>query len=122
MQNGSSNSANGLPVLLTCNTGMCITGSMVLTIRILDHSSIIIISSIRKPEYTYNQGPLQAYFSFARATHEPNQDDYETGLNQQPVPETVNDFELGLNKKTPVSSWGITRLLHVIQKRTRTYR
>jgi iron complex outermembrane recepter protein len=57
---------------------------------------------------SYNKGPLQAYFSFARATHEPNRDDYETGENEQPVPETVNDFELGLNKNTPLYNWGIT--------------
>jgi iron complex outermembrane recepter protein len=61
-----------------------------------------------KAGISYNKGPLQAYFSFARATHEPNHDDFQTGLNQQPVPETVNDFELGLNKKTMVSNWGIT--------------
>jgi iron complex outermembrane receptor protein len=61
-----------------------------------------------KAGISYNQGPMQAYFSFARATHEPNHDDYQTGLNQQPVPETVNDFELGLNKKTTVSNWGLT--------------
>jgi iron complex outermembrane recepter protein len=61
-----------------------------------------------KAGISFNQGPLQAYLSFARATHEPNHDDYQTGLNQQPVPETVNDLELGLNKKTVVSNWGIT--------------
>jgi iron complex outermembrane recepter protein len=61
-----------------------------------------------KAGISYNNGPFDAYFSFARATHEPNHDDYQTGLNQQPVPETVNDFELGLNKKTPVYNWGIT--------------
>jgi iron complex outermembrane receptor protein len=61
-----------------------------------------------KAGLSYNHGPLQAYFSFARATHEPNHDDYQTGLNQQPVPETVNDFEVGVNKKTVGSNWGIT--------------
>jgi iron complex outermembrane recepter protein len=61
-----------------------------------------------KAGISYNHGSLQAYFSFARATHEPNHDDYQTGLNQQPVPETVNDFEIGLNKKTIVSNWGLT--------------
>jgi iron complex outermembrane receptor protein len=61
-----------------------------------------------KAGITYTEGPVQAYFSFARATHEPNRDDYETGITQQPVPETVNDFEFGLNKKTPVASWGLT--------------
>jgi iron complex outermembrane recepter protein len=61
-----------------------------------------------KAGITYTNGPTQAYFSFARATHEPNRDDYETGKSQQPVPETVNDFELALNKKTPLASWGLT--------------
>src|SRR5450432_1489149 len=61
-----------------------------------------------KAGISYNNGPIEAYFSFARATHEPNHDDYQTGLNQQPVPETVNDFELGLDRKTPVYNWGFT--------------
>ena len=61
-----------------------------------------------KAGISYNEGPLQAYFSFARATHEPNRDDFETGMNEQPEPETVNDFELGLNKKTTRFNWGIT--------------
>jgi iron complex outermembrane receptor protein len=61
-----------------------------------------------KAGISYNEGPLQAYFSFARATHEPNRDDFETGMTEQPKPETVNDFELGLNNKTPVSNLGIT--------------
>jgi iron complex outermembrane recepter protein len=57
---------------------------------------------------SYNEGPWLAYFSFARATHEPNREDYETGLNDEPVPETVNDVELGIGKKTPVYNWEIT--------------
>src|ERR1017187_9871805 len=43
IQNGSNNLGNGLPVLLICNTGMCITESMDLITRILIQSSIIII-------------------------------------------------------------------------------
>jgi iron complex outermembrane recepter protein len=61
-----------------------------------------------KAGISYIEGPLQAYFSFARATHEPNRDDFETGMTEEPKPETVNDFELGLNKKTPAFNWGIT--------------
>jgi iron complex outermembrane receptor protein len=51
---------------------------------------------------------MQAYFSFSRATHEPNRDDFETGNTEQPKPETVNDFEIGLSKKTPGYNWGFT--------------
>jgi iron complex outermembrane recepter protein len=61
-----------------------------------------------KAGISWNDGPMQAYFSFARATHEPNRDDFETGMTEQPKPETVNDFELGLNKKTPEYSWALT--------------
>ncbi len=61
-----------------------------------------------KAGLSYNKGPVQAYFSFARATHEPNRDDFEAGISEQPKPETLNDFELGLNKKTPVYNWGLT--------------
>ena len=61
-----------------------------------------------KAGISWINGPLQAYFSFARATHEPNRDDFETGMTQQPKPETVNDFELGVTKRTPVFTWGIT--------------
>ena len=75
-----------------------------------------------KAGITYIKGPMQAYFSFARATHEPNRDDFETGLTEQPVPETVNDFELGLNKKTPAFQLGYYRLLHAVQERTGTHR
>src|SRR5450432_1117054 len=61
-----------------------------------------------KAGISYNRGTLQAYFSFARATHEPNRDDFETGINEQPKPETLNDFEFGLNSKKPNVNWGIT--------------
>ena len=61
-----------------------------------------------KAGISWINGPMQAYFSFSRATHEPNRDDYETGNTEQPKPETVNDFEIGLSKKTTVYNWGIT--------------
>ena len=77
-----------------------------------NNPSIIVASHYNfinpKAGITYNNGPIQAYFSFARATHEPNRNDFETGLTEEPKPETVNDFELGLSKKTPVYNWGIT--------------
>ena len=39
---------------------------------------------------------------------EPNRDDFEAGLNQQPKYETLNDFELGIEKRNYVFSWGAT--------------
>ena len=77
-----------------------------------DNASLVISNHYHffnpKAGLSYNKGPLQAYFSFARAMHEPNHDDYETSETQQPKPETLNDFELGMNKKTPQSNWGVT--------------
>ncbi len=61
-----------------------------------------------KAGIAYNRGPWQGYFSYALARHEPNRDDFEAGLTQQPKPETLHDFELGIVKRRPHYSWGIT--------------
>ena len=60
-----------------------------------------------KAGITYSRGPWQAYFSYAMARHEPNRDDFEAGLTQQPKPETLHDFELGLSKRLPHYNWAI---------------
>lgn len=61
-----------------------------------------------KAGITYKRGAWQGYFSYALARHEPNRDDFEAGLSQQPKPETLHDFELGMAKRLPHYSWGIT--------------
>ncbi|MBS1659888.1 MAG: TonB-dependent receptor plug domain-containing protein, partial [Bacteroidetes bacterium] len=61
-----------------------------------------------KAGITYTGHQWQAYLSYSRASHEPNRDDFEAGLDQQPKPETLNDFELGFEKKTLRYSWGAT--------------
>ena len=48
---------------------------------------------------TYSNKNWQAYFSYAVANKEPNRDDFEAGIAQQPMAEKLNDFELGLEKK-----------------------
>jgi iron complex outermembrane receptor protein len=77
-----------------------------------NNPSIIIFNKYNffnpKAGISWTNGPVQAYLSFSRATHEPNRDDFETGNTEQPKPETVNDFELGLSKKTAGYNWGIT--------------
>ena len=40
--------------------------------------------------------------------HEPNRDDFEAGATDQPTPEVLHDFELGVQKKTSLYSWGAT--------------
>ena len=57
---------------------------------------------------TYAHGDWQAYFSWSQASHEPNRDDFEAGLNEQPRPEVLHDFELSLGKRTPLYSWSVT--------------
>jgi iron complex outermembrane receptor protein len=55
---------------------------------------------------TYNKNGWQAYASYARAGKEPNRDDFEAGTTQQPKPEILNDFELGIEKKKTNCSFG----------------
>ena len=55
--------------------------------------------------YTYNN--WQAYASYARAGKEPNRDDFEAGKTQQPKREILNDFEIGIDKKEKLYSFGI---------------
>ena len=53
-----------------------------------------------KAGLSYRNENFRAYFSYALGRKEPNRDDFEAGLNQQPTPETLHDFELGFEKKT----------------------
>lgn len=48
---------------------------------------------------TYFNNDWQAYASFAVAQKEPNRDDFEAGIDQQPKPEILHDWELGIEKK-----------------------
>jgi len=57
---------------------------------------------------TYTHHDWQAYFSYSLASHEPNRDDFEAGLTEQPRPEMLHDLELSLQKKAPLYSWSIT--------------
>ncbi|HMH24734.1 MAG TPA: TonB-dependent receptor [Puia sp.] len=61
-----------------------------------------------KAGLTWSGHEWQAYLSWSRASHEPNRDDFEAGLDQLPRPETLNDFELGFEKKNLRYSWGAT--------------
>lgn len=61
-----------------------------------------------KAGITYSGHEWQAYLSYSRASHEPNRDDFEAGMEQQPRPETLNDFELGFEKKSLRHSFGAT--------------
>lgn len=77
-----------------------------------DNPSIIIDKQYNfvnpKAGITYTNHDWQAYFSYSLATHEPNRNDFEAGINEQPRAETLHDFELGLQKKNNRYSWGAT--------------
>ena len=52
-----------------------------------------------KAGITYTKNGWQAYAVVLQANKEPNRNDFETGLAQQPVHESLHDVELGLQKK-----------------------
>ncbi|RYY14374.1 MAG: TonB-dependent receptor, partial [Chitinophagaceae bacterium] len=56
----------------------------------------------------YARNGWQTYFSYAIANKEPNRDDFEAGLNNQPRKETLHDFETGVEKKTARFNAGAT--------------
>jgi iron complex outermembrane recepter protein len=61
-----------------------------------------------KAGLTYTNHGWEAYFSYSLASHEPNRDDFEAPLNQQPKAEMLQDFELSLQKKNSRYSVGAT--------------
>ncbi len=54
---------------------------------------------------TYHQNNWIAYTSFSIANKEPNRDDFEAGLQQQPKSEHLNDLELGIENKNVKRNW-----------------
>lgn len=61
-----------------------------------------------KAGVTYSVDGWTGYFSYALANKEPNRDDFEAGATQQPKPETLHDFELGIERRIYNGSWGAT--------------
>ncbi len=54
---------------------------------------------------TYTNNGLQTYFSYALAGKEPNRDDFQASLSNQPQAEYLHDFELGVEKKNTTYSF-----------------
>jgi iron complex outermembrane receptor protein len=77
-----------------------------------DNSSILVHPKYNfvnpKAGITYTHYNWQAYFSYALSNHEPNRDDFEAGVLDQPKPEKLHDFELGVGEKGLKYSWGAT--------------
>lgn len=60
-----------------------------------------------KAGITYSNKGWQAYLSYALAGKEPNRDDFEAGVTQQPKAERLHDVELGFEKKLNKSSFAV---------------
>ena len=59
-----------------------------------------------KAGITYSKNGWQTYLSYALANKEPNYTDFEANPTDQPKPETLNDFELGVERKHKNYTWG----------------
>jgi iron complex outermembrane receptor protein len=53
-------------------------------------------------------GKYNLYISYAMANKEPNRDDFESGLTQQPKSEKLGDYEIGLERVTGNNKLSIT--------------
>ncbi len=56
----------------------------------------------------YTKDKVSSYISFARATKEPNRDDFEAGNQEIPRPERLDDFEAGIQKTEKKYRYAIT--------------
>ncbi len=68
-----------------------------------------------KAGITFTRNKTQAYLSYGRAAKEPNREDFEAGTINAPKPETLNDFEAGIEQKNKNNSWGIN-LFYMLYK------
>ena len=57
---------------------------------------------------SYSNANNQVYLSYSRAGKEPNRDDFEASVNEQPKPEYLDDVELGYEWKNSSSKAGAT--------------
>lgn len=68
-----------------------------------------------KAGISYKKNTWKTYLSYSIANKEPNRDDFEAGITQQPKPERLHDIELGVEKNADRYSWSAT-LYHMNYK------
>jgi iron complex outermembrane receptor protein len=61
-----------------------------------------------KTGINYNHNGWNAYFSYAVAHKEPNRDDFEASLSQQPKAEMLHDLEAAVEQSTKSYNWSTT--------------
>jgi len=57
---------------------------------------------------SFQQNEWSAYLSYSRGQKEPNREDFEAGIDQQPKPEKLNDLEIGIEKRNDKYNVGLT--------------
>jgi len=57
---------------------------------------------------SFQKNSWSGYLSYSRGQKEPNRDDFEASLNDQPRAEKLNDIELGFEKRTSIYNIGLT--------------
>ena len=57
---------------------------------------------------SYNKKGWKGYASFSIANKEPNREDFEAGVAQQPTPERLHDIELGIERANNKYNWAVT--------------
>jgi iron complex outermembrane receptor protein len=61
-----------------------------------------------KAGLSFQNNEWSGYLSYSRGQKEPNREDFEAGMDQQPKPEKLNDLELGIEKRNDIYNIGIT--------------
>ena len=56
----------------------------------------------------FQKNEWSAYLSYSRGQKEPNREDFEAGIDQQPKPEKLNDLEVGIEKRNDKFNVGLT--------------
>ncbi|MBK6828093.1 MAG: TonB-dependent receptor plug domain-containing protein [Chitinophagaceae bacterium] len=68
-----------------------------------------------KAGMVYRKNGWKAYLSYSIAGKEPNRDDFEAGMNRQPLAERLYDTELGIEQTKNKYNWSLT-LFHMQYK------
>ena len=61
-----------------------------------------------KAGLSFQKNEWSGYLSYSRGQKEPNREDFEAGVDQQPKPEKLNDLELGIEKRNDKYNIGLT--------------
>lgn len=77
-----------------------------------DHPAVIVNRAFNffnpKTGISYNKNGWKGYLSYSIANKEPNRDDFEAGINQQPKREKLNDIELSIERTNKLINWSAT--------------